>query len=332
MKLKPLVVALATAGVVAVGSTAAIVVHANPVSWFGSSTQAAPANAAISAPVVAAAAQAAIAPLPPGATPNYRAIVQQAGPAVVGVTVEGTEKVSASDLPPGMQDDPFFQFFRGMPGFQGRMPGQRGGEMPVRGQGSGFIISADGLVLTNAHVVRDMKDVTVKLSDRREYKAKVLGTDSVTDIAVLRIDAKNLPTVRLGDAQQLQVGRQFGGRHLFGAFDRDADDRRAGLLDDGAVVRCRARRQRCDGGLRRGSDGGSADRRRRRRGLRAAAKPAHGIGVDHEGSGAADGDDACGRQSDHEGLQLHVQGSFATGTDALRPDRLKLRQGRLGHG
>ena len=206
MKLKPLVVALATAGVVAVGSTAAIVVHANPVSWFGSSTQAAPANAAISAPAVAAAAQAAIAPLPPGATPNYRAIVQQAGPAVVGVTVEGTEKVSASDLPPGMQDDPFFQFFRGMPGFQGRMPGQRGGEMPVRGQGSGFIISADGLVLTNAHVVRDMKDVTVKLSDRREYKAKVLGTDSVTDIAVLRIDAKNLPTVRLGDAQQLQVG------------------------------------------------------------------------------------------------------------------------------
>ena len=82
----------------------------------------------------------------------------------------------------------------------------RGGEMPFRGQGSGFIISADGLILTNAHVVRDVKEVTVKLSDRREFKAKVLGADPTTDIAVLRIDAKNLPTVRLGDAQQLQVG------------------------------------------------------------------------------------------------------------------------------
>ena len=159
------------------------------------------------ATVAAAAApvQAPVAPLPPGATPNYRAIVQQAGPAVVGVTVEGTEKVAGGmpGLPPGMENDPFYQFFRGIPGFQGR---QRGGEVPVRGQGSGFIISADGLILTNAHVVRDMKDVTVKLSDRREFKAKVLGTDTVTDIAVLRIDAKGLPAVRLGDAQQLQVG------------------------------------------------------------------------------------------------------------------------------
>ena len=150
-----------------------------------------------------------VAPLPAGATPNYRAIVQQAGPAVVGVTVEGTEKVAGGampGLPPGMENDPFYQFFRGIPGFQGRLPGQRGGEVPVRGQGSGFIISSDGLILTNAHVVRDLKDVTVKLSDRREFKAKVLGTDTVTDIAVLRIDAKGLPTVRLGDAQQLQVG------------------------------------------------------------------------------------------------------------------------------
>ena len=158
--------------------------------------------------VAAANVPAAVAPVPPGATPNYRAIVQQAGPAVVGVTVEGTEKVAGGmpGLPPGMENDPFYQFFRGIPGFQGRLPGQRGGEVPVRGQGSGFIISSDGLILTNAHVVRDLKDVTVKLSDRREFKAKVLGTDSVTDIAVLRIDAKGLPTVRLGDAQNLQVG------------------------------------------------------------------------------------------------------------------------------
>ena len=143
-------------------------------------------------------------PMVAGTVPNYRAIVQQAGPAVVGVTVEGTHKVTAEELPQGLQDDPFFQFFRGLPGFQQR--GRGAPQQPFRGQGSGFIVSADGLILTNAHVVREAKEVTVKLSDRREFAAKVLGADPATDIAVLRIDAKNLPTVRLGDAKQLQVG------------------------------------------------------------------------------------------------------------------------------
>jgi serine protease Do len=154
-----------------------------------------------------------IAPLPSGAVPDYRAIVKQEGPAVVGVTVAGThtpdaedEGVSQQGLPPGMENDPFFQFFRGMPGFQQRQHGQRPAEVPFRGQGSGFIIAPDGLILTNAHVVRDAKDVSVKLSDRREFKAKVLGSDPVTDVAVLRIDAKNLPVVRLGDPSQAQVG------------------------------------------------------------------------------------------------------------------------------
>jgi serine protease Do len=90
------------------------------------------------------------------------------------------------------------------------MPGQRGRgappNQPFRGEGSGFIISADGLILTNAHVVRDAKEVTVKLSDRREFSAKVLGSDPTTDIAVLRIDAKGLPTVLLGDPRLLEVG------------------------------------------------------------------------------------------------------------------------------
>jgi serine protease Do len=138
---------------------------------------------------------------------NYRAIVKQAGPAVVGVSVAGTHTVSAEErgLPPGMEDDPFFRFFRGMPGMPGAQ--QRGNNgVPFKGMGSGFIISADGLILTNAHVVREAKDVTVKLSDRREYTAKVLGIDTTTDIAVLRIDAKDLPTVQLGDARQLEVG------------------------------------------------------------------------------------------------------------------------------
>ena len=157
---------------------------------------------------VAAAATAPAAPVPmlsaQGLVPDYRAIVKQASPAVVGITVAGTHRVSAEEqgLPPGAENDPFFQFFRGMPGFQGRgNPSQ-----PFRGQGSGFIVSGDGLVLTNAHVVREAKEVIVKLADRREFSAKVLGADPVTDVAVLRIDAKDLPTVRLGDARQVEVG------------------------------------------------------------------------------------------------------------------------------
>ncbi|HEY4069196.1 MAG TPA: Do family serine endopeptidase, partial [Burkholderiaceae bacterium] len=158
---------------------------------------------------VAASEAAAMAPVPmlaPQGVPHYRAIVKQSGPAVVGVTVAGTHKETAeeSGMPPGMEDDPFFKFFRGMPGFQQR--GQHGGQVPFKGLGSGFIISADGLILTNAHVVREAKDVTVKLSDRREFTAKVLGLDPTTDIAVLKIDATGLPVVRLGDARSLEVG------------------------------------------------------------------------------------------------------------------------------
>lgn len=78
--------------------------------------------------------------------------------------------------------------------------------MPVRGQGSGFIVSADGVILTNAHVVKDAKEVTVKLTDRREFRAKVLGSDEKTDIAVLKIDAKNLPTLSLGNTKELKPG------------------------------------------------------------------------------------------------------------------------------
>jgi serine protease Do len=129
---------------------------------------------------------------------------------VVGVSVSGMHKAAAEQrgLPPGLENDPFFQFFKGLPGFGQQMPGPRGGNpsLPFRGQGSGFIVSADGLILTNAHVVRDAKEVTVKLSDRREYSAQVLGSDPVTDVAVLRIDAKDLPTVRLGDPKRLEVG------------------------------------------------------------------------------------------------------------------------------
>ncbi|MBQ0942945.1 Do family serine endopeptidase [Ideonella sp. 4Y16] len=189
-----------TAGLVAAGSAAAIDLPA----WLGGHDKTATAQAA-----AAATTPPAVAPLPPGALPDYRSIVRLNGPAVVGVMVSGTHAASDEDggLPPGLADDPFFQFFRGMPGLQGR--GRSRGpapQVPFRGQGSGFIVSADGLILTNAHVVREAKEVSVRLSDRREFSAKVLGSDPATDVAVLKIDARGLPTVRLGDARQIEVG------------------------------------------------------------------------------------------------------------------------------
>jgi serine protease Do len=211
MNIKPLSAALIAAGVLAVGSAGAIDLPG----WMkpaGASATKSTGNAkvAVADPVAATGSSApgAVPMLAMQGTPNYRAIVKQAGPAVVGVTVAGMHKASNEDaqpgMPPGMENDPFFKFFRGMPGFQQRGP--QGGAVPFRGMGSGFIISSDGLILTNAHVVRDAKEVTVKLSDRREFSAKVLGSDAATDIAVLRINARDLPVVRLGDARQLEVG------------------------------------------------------------------------------------------------------------------------------
>ncbi|WP_422018294.1 Do family serine endopeptidase [Roseateles sp.] len=169
----------------------------------------APARLTPGAAAAAALVAAPAAPLPPAQVPNYRAIVQTQGPAVVGITVAGLHKASNEDAQEGAaargDDDPFFRFFRGIPGL--RLPQQMNpGAQPFRGQGSGFVISPDGLVLTNAHVVRDAKQVTVKLSDRREYAAQVLGSDPVTDIAVLKVDAKGLQAVQLGDPRQVQVG------------------------------------------------------------------------------------------------------------------------------
>jgi serine protease Do len=127
--------------------------------------------------------------------PDFAAIVQRYGPAVVNITTSGTRKAGAPQIP-------LPEFFRGLP-FQFGMPPP---EMPVHGQGSGFILSDDGIVLTNAHVVQNASEVTVKLTDRREFRAEVLGTDPATDIAVLRIDARDLPAVKLGDPSRARVG------------------------------------------------------------------------------------------------------------------------------
>jgi serine protease Do len=144
------------------------------------------------------------------AVPNFPLITQKYGPAVVNISVTGTRKAgSDDDDDQASQQQPFggidpFEFFR-------RFGGGGGGrivpkQMPVHGLGSGFIIDPNGLIMTNAHVVKDANEVTVKLTDRREYRAKVLGADPKTDIAVIKIDAKNLPAVSLGNSDKLQPG------------------------------------------------------------------------------------------------------------------------------
>lgn len=141
--------------------------------------------------------------IPPATAPNYRAIVARNQAAVVGITTAGPmptagpQEFSFGDSN-GDDDNPLAQLFRGAP-----MPRRHGVQ---HAQGSGFLISADGLVLTNAHVVDGAKEVTVKLSDHREFKVKVLGADRSSDIAVLKIDGHDFPTVRLGDSDQLGVG------------------------------------------------------------------------------------------------------------------------------
>lgn len=131
--------------------------------------------------------------------PDFSSIVAENGKAVVNISVSGTSKVSASEMP-GDPDDPLPDFFRR---FAPPMPQ---GELPSRGLGSGFIVRSDGVIVTNAHVVEGASEVTVKLTDRREFHAKVVGIDKPTDTAVLKIDARDLPSVRTGDPNASGVG------------------------------------------------------------------------------------------------------------------------------
>ena len=133
--------------------------------------------------------------------PDFSPLVERYGPAVVNITVKQEMKTAGRPQMPGFdEDNPFMPFFfRGMPP---QMP-----RHPTTGEGSGFIVGSDGLILTNAHVVDDASEVTVKLTDKREFTAKVLGTDPQTDVAVLRIKADKLPTVRLGSPDNLKVGQ-----------------------------------------------------------------------------------------------------------------------------
>jgi serine protease Do len=195
LKSAPLVLALLAAGVV--GGAGVEALH--------NRASAAPAAVVAAAPALFAGSAAPVGTIAP---PDFSQITARYGPAVVNISVTGTQKTAPPSGMQGFDGDPF-EFFRRFQQGQGQGQGQGGGmprSVPVHGQGSGFIVSADGVILTNAHVVKDATEVTVKLTDRREFRAKVLGADPKTDIAVLKIEASNLPVVALGNVKDLRVG------------------------------------------------------------------------------------------------------------------------------
>jgi len=133
--------------------------------------------------------------------PDFTGIVDQNGRAVVNISVTHDIKAEAAPQIQGLdRNSPFFEFFRRFPGAVPHGP------VPERGMGSGFIVTPDGVILTNAHVIADAAEVTVKLTDGREFRAKVIGSDKPSDVAVIKIDATGLPTVKLGSSTNEKVG------------------------------------------------------------------------------------------------------------------------------
>ncbi len=158
-------------------------------------------------PVAASPAAIASAAAPRG-LPDFADLAEQVGPSVVNIRT--LERVSQGQ--PGSQEEQMLEFFRrfGLPIPPGAAPRgsrpNRGPEERPRGVGSGFVISADGFIMTNAHVVDGADEVIVTLTDKREFKAKVVGADKRSDVAVVKIDASGLKPVRIGDVGRLRVG------------------------------------------------------------------------------------------------------------------------------
>ncbi|HVL77274.1 MAG TPA: trypsin-like peptidase domain-containing protein [Noviherbaspirillum sp.] len=125
----------------------------------------------------------------PASLPSFVELVKQQGPAVVNISTTPAE---------GETTDPLAEFFRRF--------GAPGPEAPIAGMGSGFLISDDGFILTNAHVVADSAEVTVRLTTKREYKARVIGVDTQTDVALIKIEGTGLPVVRVGDSAPVEPG------------------------------------------------------------------------------------------------------------------------------
>lgn len=154
--------------------------------------------------------------------PDFTDLVDKVGPAVVNIrTTERSKAMQQGAAPPGAEDEEMQEFFRRFFGQPPGQPGQRPQPSPrgrrgppggddqqavPRGVGSGFIISGDGYVLTNAHVVEGADEVFVTLTDKREFKAKIIGSDRRTDVALVKIDGSNLPRLTMGDSSKLRVG------------------------------------------------------------------------------------------------------------------------------
>ena len=177
--------------------------------WVRSALTSALAVACLAlAPALPAVAQSGTAAASVRGLPDFTDLVDQVGPSVVNIRT--LEKASASD---GSADEQMLEFFRrfGIPVPPGATPRgrqERNGqeEAQPRGVGSGFILSADGLIMTNAHVVDGADELIVTLPDKREFKARIVGADKRTDVAVVKIEATGLSAVRIGDVNRLRVG------------------------------------------------------------------------------------------------------------------------------
>ena len=148
----------------------------------------------------------AFAELPARELPDFTGLVEREGPSVVNISTVQSGSAATGRAFPGMpnipEDDPFFEFFRRHMQPYGGIPR----DFESKSVGSGFIISSDGYILTNTHLVDGADEINVKLTDKREFRAKLIGADRKTDIALLKIDATGLPKVTQGDPNKMKVG------------------------------------------------------------------------------------------------------------------------------
>ncbi|NJD86959.1 MAG: Do family serine endopeptidase [Betaproteobacteria bacterium] len=153
----------------------------------------------------------------PAALPNFADLVEKHGPAVVNIRTEA--RAQRTQIPGLSEDDPMFEFFRRfMPPDQRNAPRGRNDKNdkndkedrrgPLRpfGLGSGFVISADGYIVTNAHVIDNAEAIYVRFTDKREMKARVIGADKRSDVALVKVEATGLPFLKLGDSTNMRVG------------------------------------------------------------------------------------------------------------------------------
>ena len=136
--------------------------------------------------------------------PDFTELVEEAGPAVVNISTsqKAQGRIGSMDIPQGVPD--IFRHFFGVPQNPRSQP--RGQSQQRSSLGSGFIVSGDGYILTNNHVVEGADQIFVRLNDRREYEARLIGSDVSSDLALLKVDAKGLPTVETGNSEKLKVG------------------------------------------------------------------------------------------------------------------------------